>query len=61
MCIGVGTLLDLINGYDKCKAQRQALESYMRSTEAFGQQGTSLQHSLAERQQRDGGQGQQGE
>ncbi|KAI7842771.1 hypothetical protein COHA_003519 [Chlorella ohadii] len=56
-----GTLLDLINGYDKCKAQRQALESYMRSTEAFGQQGTSLQHSLAERQQRDGGQGQQGE
>lgn len=27
---GAGTLLDLINGYDKCKAQRQALESYMR-------------------------------
>lgn len=35
-----GTLLDLVSGFDKCKVQRQALESYMHSTEAVGQQGT---------------------
>ena len=35
-------------GYDKCKAQRQALESYLRSKEAFGQQATSLEHHLAQ-------------
>ncbi|PRW61191.1 Hydroxyacyl-thioester dehydratase type mitochondrial [Chlorella sorokiniana] len=56
-----GTLLDLINGLDKCKTQRQALESYLRSTEALGQQGTSLPHTLADRQQQHGGsQGEQG-
>ena len=25
----VGTLMDLLSGYDKCKAQRQALEGYL--------------------------------
>ncbi|KAL4423133.1 hypothetical protein ABPG77_004816 [Micractinium sp. CCAP 211/92] len=45
-----GTMLDILNGYDKCKDQRAALESYMRSKEAFGQQHTSLEHHLARQQ-----------
>ncbi|KAL4458277.1 hypothetical protein ABPG75_013142 [Micractinium tetrahymenae] len=42
-----GTMLDILNGYDKCKDQRAALESYLRSKEAFGQQHTSLEQHLA--------------
>jgi len=38
-------------GYDKCKVQREALESYMRAREAFGEQATSLDHQRQQRQQ----------
>ena len=36
----------LAAGYDKCKSQRDALEGYMRSKEAFGRQPTSLERQL---------------
>lgn len=48
-------------GFDKCKAQRAALEGYVKNREAFGRQGTSLEHSLGswERQQQEQEQRQQ--
>ncbi|EFN54047.1 hypothetical protein CHLNCDRAFT_136121 [Chlorella variabilis] len=41
-----GTVMDLLNGYDKCKEQRQALERYLQNREAFGQQPTSVERQL---------------
>lgn len=49
------------SGFDKCKAQRAALESYVRNKDAFGAQATSLQvqvqRELEARQRRGGGGG----
>jgi hypothetical protein len=33
-------------GFDKCKEKREALESYLRSRQAFGAQATTLERQL---------------